>query len=62
VRAAGKVAAGAPADLVMLEANPLQDIANARKIFGVIANGRWFGPAERQSLLERAAELASHPK
>jgi imidazolonepropionase-like amidohydrolase len=62
VRVTGMVAAGEPADLVVLEANPLKDIANARKIFGVIANGRWFGPAERQSLLERAAKLASHPK
>ena len=59
VIAANAVAKGQPADLVMLDANPLIDIANVRRIYGVMANGRWFGPAERQALIERAAELAA---
>jgi imidazolonepropionase-like amidohydrolase len=59
VRAANAVATGQPADLVMLDADPLEDIANIRQIQGVLANGRWFGPAERQALLNRAEALAA---
>jgi hypothetical protein len=59
VRAAGAVAAGEPADLVLLDSNPLDDVSNARRIHAVVANGRWFGPAERQALLDRAAALAA---
>ena len=58
VPAAGAVAAGEPADLVLLDSNPLTNVSNVRRIHGIVANGRWFGPADRQALLERAAELA----
>ncbi len=37
----GTVEIGAPADLVLLDANPLTDIGNSRRIHGVIAAGRW---------------------
>ena len=60
-RAAGAVAVGEPADLVLLDANPLMDVANVRRIHGVMANGRWFGPAERKGLLDHAAMLAAAP-
>jgi cytosine/adenosine deaminase-related metal-dependent hydrolase len=43
---AGKISAGARADLVLLEANPLDYIGNLRAISGVIAAGRWL-PIER---------------
>ncbi|MEP7344463.1 MAG: amidohydrolase family protein [Gemmatimonadaceae bacterium] len=42
----GIVKAGARADLLLLEANPLQDVANAAKIAGVMSQGRWL-PRER---------------
>src|SRR5687767_5604471 len=48
---AGVVRRGARADLVLLEANPLQDVANSLKINGVVVNGRWVGPTERERLL-----------
>lgn len=38
----GTVGVGREADLVLLEANPLEDIANTRKIEGVMARGRWL--------------------
>ena len=41
----GTVAAGARADLVLLDANPLIDIRNTRRIDGVMVAGRWYDAA-----------------
>jgi len=38
----GTVEVGKRADLVLLEANPLDDIANTRAIKGVVIGGRWL--------------------
>ncbi|HJP60293.1 MAG TPA: amidohydrolase family protein [Gemmatimonadaceae bacterium] len=47
----GTVEKGKIADLVVLDANPLQDISNSRRIAAVIANGRLFDrPALAQLL------------
>lgn len=53
---AGVVRAGARADLILLDANPLESIANSLRINGVMLNGRWIGPAERE---QRLAALAT---
>jgi imidazolonepropionase-like amidohydrolase len=45
-RDTGTVEAGKRADLLLLDANPLDDIGNTRRIAGVVANGRWLGRAE----------------
>lgn len=37
----GTVAVGQNADLVLLDANPLESIANSRRIAGVVPRGRW---------------------
>ena len=50
----GTVEAGKLADLVVLDANPLQDIRNTRRIFAVVANGRLYARAERERLLHVA--------
>ena len=50
----GTVAAGKLADLVLLDANPLQDIRNTRRISAVVANGRLFAGADRERLLRVA--------
>jgi len=42
----GTIAAGKRADLVLLDANPLQNIDNSMKIAGVMVNGRWMAKAE----------------
>jgi imidazolonepropionase-like amidohydrolase len=48
----GVIQKGALADLLLLEGNPLDDIANTRRIAGVLVNGRWIGKEARQSLLQ----------
>lgn len=52
---AGVVRKGARADLILLDANPLQDIANSQRISGVVVNGRWIGSAEREKMLAALA-------
>ena len=47
----GMVAQGMLADLVLLDANPLDDIRHTRRIVAVMANGRLFEAAERERLL-----------
>ena len=47
----GVVRSGARADLILLDGNPLQDISNSMRINGVVVNGRWIGPAERERML-----------
>ena len=42
----GTVAAGKRADLVLLDANPLTNIANSSRIAGVVVNGRWLSKAD----------------
>ena len=41
----GIVAVGRAADLVLLDANPLVDIRNSRRIHGVMVRGHWYNDA-----------------
>jgi imidazolonepropionase-like amidohydrolase len=55
----GRIAPGMRADLVLLDANPLDDIHHTRRIAGVMARGRYHDRRELDALLARlAAELA----
>jgi imidazolonepropionase-like amidohydrolase len=54
--AVGTVAAGMRADLVLLEANPLENIENSKRIAGVMLNGRWV---PRADLDKRLGEIAA---
>lgn len=51
----GYVAVGRDADLVMLDANPLEDIANSRRVHGVMVRGEWHDYGELQDRLDRFA-------
>jgi imidazolonepropionase-like amidohydrolase len=43
---AGTVEVGKDADLVLLDASPLQDIGNTARVAGVMSRGRWLTKAE----------------
>jgi hypothetical protein len=47
----GTVATGKRADLMLLDANPLQNIENSSKIAGVMLNGRWLPKADLERRL-----------
>ena len=47
----GTIAAGNYADLVLLSANPLEDIANSASIKGVMVRGRWRGKGELDQMV-----------
>jgi imidazolonepropionase-like amidohydrolase len=55
----GSVDVGKKADLVLLDANPLDDIANTRQIAAVVSKGRIFTPDELSELIS-AAHSAEH--
>jgi len=50
----GIIRDGASADLVLLDANPLQNIANTTRIAGVMIAGRWI---PKTQIDKRLAEL-----
>ncbi len=51
----GTVEAGARADLLLLDADPLEDLATLRRPAGVMAAGAWFSAADLDAMLEAAA-------
>jgi imidazolonepropionase-like amidohydrolase len=51
----GVVETGAEADLILLDANPLEDITNTRRIHGVMVRGRWLPRRELDGLLKSLA-------
>jgi imidazolonepropionase-like amidohydrolase len=48
----GLVAVGRTADLFLLDANPLDDVANSRRIAGVMLRGRWLNRTALKGLLD----------
>jgi hypothetical protein len=53
----GTVEQGKIADLVLLDANPLEDIRNTQKIRAVVANGRLYRRADLDRLLAKGERL-----
>lgn len=52
----GTIEAGKRADLVLLAANPLDDIRNTTKIAGVCVGGRWLERSELERMISNAVE------
>ena len=57
----GTIEVGKVADLVLLDANPLDDIANTKKINSVIYGGKLFPRAELDHMLAQVEALAARP-
>jgi len=51
----GTIEVGKRADLVLLKANPLEDITNTQLIDGVMVRGRWYTRADLDMMLEEVA-------
>ncbi|GAA1369442.1 amidohydrolase family protein [Streptomyces beijiangensis] len=57
----GQVAVGMPADLVILDEDPLEDHIALTKIAGVMRNGSWWSRADLDAVVERiAAKPGAH--
>ena len=56
VDAFGTVATGQRADLILVDADPLQDLANITKRSGVMVRGRWLPSSEIDSRLAQIAQ------
>lgn len=55
----GTIEPGRRADLILLEANPLDDLAHVRQRVGVMAGGRWWPEEEIQSRLQEIAQVVA---
>lgn len=57
----GDIDIGKRANLLLLEADPLQDIANTRRIAGVVVSGRFFSRTELDARMQALQKSASRP-
>jgi imidazolonepropionase-like amidohydrolase len=57
----GTVAEGKVADLVFLDADPRQDIANTKKIAAVVSRGVFHDRAALDRMLDEVKQTAAHP-
>jgi len=48
----GTIETGKRADLILLNQNPLEDIAHIKEIIGVMAAGRWYEKADLQKMIK----------
>jgi imidazolonepropionase-like amidohydrolase len=56
----GTIARGNRADLVLLDANPLEDIANTQRRSGVMLKGRYYQQTEMNAWLDQIAPRFQH--
>jgi imidazolonepropionase-like amidohydrolase len=57
----GTIAPDQRADLILLDANPLENIHNTEKIHAVILKGKFLDRAALDTLLAHAAQFAAKP-
>ena len=56
----GTIAPGVRADLILLKANPLEDIRNTQRRAGVVVNGRWMDEKTVNEMLEELRVAAAN--
>jgi imidazolonepropionase-like amidohydrolase len=52
----GTIEVGKRTNLIMLDANPLVNISNTRKIAAVISSGRYYSSAQLDQMMEKLAK------
>jgi imidazolonepropionase-like amidohydrolase len=57
----GTVTVGKRADLLLVDANPLDDVANVGRRLGVMARGRWYSEADLHARLEALVQARINP-
>ncbi len=57
----GTVEVGKLADLVLLDANPLEDISNTRRVAGVVTGGRYLAREDLAALLAATVKTSTVP-
>ena len=55
----GTIETGKLADFVLLDANPLEDITNTRRIWAVVVNGRYLSRSDLDAMLAGAEKAAN---
>jgi imidazolonepropionase-like amidohydrolase len=55
----GTVDAGKQADLVLLDANPVESADHLHRIAGVIRSGRYYGPADLDAIKDNVTASCS---
>lgn len=55
----GTVAAGKEANLVVLDANPIESVQNLHRIHAVIRDGRFYSADDLMQMKERVADLVA---
>jgi imidazolonepropionase-like amidohydrolase len=58
----GVVETGRVADMVLLDANPLEDIRNTRKISAVVLGGKYYAPQQLERILARVEQIVRKPE
>lgn len=53
----GTIAVGMHSDMIVLDANPLENVSNAQRIAGVLLRGRWIGSNEIRSRMQEIARM-----
>ena len=59
VKDMGTIAPGMKANLVLLDANPVEDIANTKRISAVIMRGTLYRRNQLDELLNQSAQIAA---
>ncbi|HUQ34716.1 MAG TPA: amidohydrolase family protein, partial [Pyrinomonadaceae bacterium] len=60
IKTTGTIEKGKQADLVLLEADPLENISNTERRAGVMLKGRWLNQAELDKMLNEIAPRFQH--